>query len=400
MEYGGSPALDPPSPEDEVDIIAALKQSDRVSSISLTVTRSLLEKSSAIERPFSELEDLVLLSRNRRGLTLPSAFQCGTRLRSLRLTRIALSSLPQLLYSSRKLVDLQLHEVLNPLSISPAVLTKAFSGMAQLRSLSLHFLPTTIHIGASLPSTLGKRVVLPALARLSFRGISDYLEDLVAEIDAPRLGDIDVTFFNESVSGFSNLREFIDRTGMPKSHRRVDILSSESAISISLIQPGATACLKLQLYCKPLTLQLYKMAQMCSQFSTSLLSVEDLRINVTRLSMGQPGNNSKRWQGLILHFGGTKYIYVAGPQDYSTTIMRALQLSERRETLLPTLHKLRIQEPGTRYAPLRQAAVSLMASRRLSGRLIVEYERLWINNPGGKGSTYAQCQQHSLTCFD
>ena len=39
MEYGGSPALDPPAPEDEDNIMAAIKQSDRVSHISLTVTR-------------------------------------------------------------------------------------------------------------------------------------------------------------------------------------------------------------------------------------------------------------------------------------------------------------------------------------------------------------------------
>ena len=62
MEYGGLPTLDPPVPEDEDNIITALKQSDRVISISLTVTSSLMEKLSAIEKPFSELQDLVLLS--------------------------------------------------------------------------------------------------------------------------------------------------------------------------------------------------------------------------------------------------------------------------------------------------------------------------------------------------
>jgi hypothetical protein len=59
VQYGGSPNLDPPAPEDDDNIIAALKQSDRVSSINLTVTRSLLEKLSAISEPFSELEELV-----------------------------------------------------------------------------------------------------------------------------------------------------------------------------------------------------------------------------------------------------------------------------------------------------------------------------------------------------
>ena len=52
VEYGGSPMLDPPAPEDEDNIMVALMRSDRVSSISLIFTNTLLEKLSAIERPF------------------------------------------------------------------------------------------------------------------------------------------------------------------------------------------------------------------------------------------------------------------------------------------------------------------------------------------------------------
>ena len=50
-------------------MIAVLKQSDRVSSITLTVTTSLLDKLYTIERPFLELEDLTLLSRDSMPLT-------------------------------------------------------------------------------------------------------------------------------------------------------------------------------------------------------------------------------------------------------------------------------------------------------------------------------------------
>ncbi|KAH9057836.1 hypothetical protein EDB87DRAFT_974532 [Lactarius vividus] len=142
VHHGGSLALNPPAPEDEDNIMAALNQSDRVSSISLTVTSSLLEKLSAIERPFSQLEDLVLLSRDSVRQTLPSAFRWGTRLRCLHSTRIAFPALLHLLYSSRNLVDLQLHEVINPWHFSPEALTDALSGTPRLRSLSLHLLTT------------------------------------------------------------------------------------------------------------------------------------------------------------------------------------------------------------------------------------------------------------------
>ena len=48
----------PPATEDEDNIMAALKQSDRVISISLIVTSTLLEKLSSIGSPFSELQEL------------------------------------------------------------------------------------------------------------------------------------------------------------------------------------------------------------------------------------------------------------------------------------------------------------------------------------------------------
>lgn len=78
VEYGGSRGLDPPTPEDEDNIIAAVKQSDRIGSISLTVTNSLLEKLSAIKRPFPKLEDLIILTQDSPWLALPSSFGWGT----------------------------------------------------------------------------------------------------------------------------------------------------------------------------------------------------------------------------------------------------------------------------------------------------------------------------------
>lgn len=129
VRYGGPPALDPPAPNDEDNVMAALKRSDRVSSISLTVTRSLLEKTFTIKETFSELEELFLLSRDNIQVTLPSAFLWGPRLRRLHLTGIGFPSLS---------------------------LTDTLSEMAQLQSLSLHFLPTTNRI--LMPSGLRARL--------------------------------------------------------------------------------------------------------------------------------------------------------------------------------------------------------------------------------------------------
>ena len=49
VQYGGSPALGSPDPEDEDNNMTALERSDRVISLSLTVASSLRKKLSAIE---------------------------------------------------------------------------------------------------------------------------------------------------------------------------------------------------------------------------------------------------------------------------------------------------------------------------------------------------------------
>ncbi|KAH9034426.1 hypothetical protein EDB84DRAFT_65405 [Lactarius hengduanensis] len=372
VQYGGSLALDPPAPEDEDNIMVTLKQPDRVNSISLTVTSSLLEKLPAIEKPFSQLEDLVLLSQDNVRQTLPRTFRWGPRLRCLHSTRVAFPAFPHLLYSSRNLVDLQLHEVINPRHFSPEGLADALSGTPQLRSLSLHLLTTANHIRLDLapPPPPEERTVLPVLNCLNFRGIAEYLEGLVARIDAPRLGDIEITLFNGFIFGPSELSKFIDRIEMQKSPLRAEILSSERAISISVTQSEASTRLELQVSCKPLARQLSYLAEICDGLSAFLLGVEHLRISAT-----QPPRNDRNhriWAKLISPFRGAKCVHVAG--DHSKDIVRALQLLYRSP---PALHRLHIAQPGPRHAPLREAVVSFVTSCRLSGHsMAVECEQL------------------------
>jgi hypothetical protein len=387
MRYGGSRELDPPTPEDERNILTALRQTGRVVSISLTISRSLLEKLYTIQdKPLSELEDLVLLSQDGVTMTLPGAFRWGSRLRRLHSIGIVFPSLLQLLSSSRNLVDLHLHKVLNPSLISPKVLTILLAGMTQLRSLSLHFF-SAYHY----PTPPRKRVVLPVLAHLDFRGNAEYLASLVTGIDAPRLGHIEVAFSNVETWDLSKISEFIGRIGIHRSHRRADILSSDDAISISFTQTRAPTCFKLQLLYETIDLQLYYISRVCVYFSAFLHDVEDLCIRVGRRSRRKDSLDGEQWLEPINLLTGVKWIHVAG--NFSTQIVRALQQPET--AALSALQGLYIPQPGPRHTPLREAVVSFMTSRRLSGHLIaVEYEQL--THTSEIGTTYAQFLQPLL----
>ena len=390
LEYGGSLALDPPSPEDELNIIAAFKRSDRVSSISLTITTSLLHKLLyMIKKPFLELEDLIILSRDS-VLTLPTSFLWGPRLRRLHLTRIALPPLLQLLSSSRNLVDLRLHEVLKPryyLIEELTELTNALSGMVQLQSLSLHFLFTGYYLP---PPRHDRRIDLPALTHLSLRGSAKFLERLILSIDAPRLKDTQVTVDGKLIYNFSKLGEFVNRIEINKSHHQLHILSSEDAISISLTQPRDSTCFKLQLLSWELDSQLFAMSYILRHFSAFLLNVEDLRISVTQTSSQEDSLCSERWLGLLKLFTGVKWLHLDGIHaNHSTAIVRALREAHRQhKTVRSALHKLYL--PHTpHHAPLSEAVVSFMASFWRSGSPIgVEYGRTYsISEQHGRGTS-------------
>ncbi len=370
--------LEPPTPEDEDNIMAALKLSDRVSSISLTTTSPLLAKLSAVQEPFLELEQLVLLSQENVQLTLPGTFRWGPRLSILRTTRVAIPSLPRLLLPSRGLTELQLDEIPSPGYFSPEAFVNALSGMTQLRTLSLHFysFPSRRNY-LSLPPPPEERVVLPALVYLKYRGTSKYLDCLAARIDAPRLGDIDITFFNQPTMDASQLCQFIDRIEIHNIHRQADILTSERAVSISTSQPGAPTRLKLGISSEQLDWQLASLAQICTHFSPLILRVEGLAIGTTELSslQGDIDSDGEQWVALIRSFSSAKDFRVAG--ELATCILSALaepNANGEHSVWLPALRTLSLSGvEWTVTGPLGEAVESFIDSRRLSGSPIEVY---------------------------
>jgi hypothetical protein len=380
VEYFAFSLFNPHTPWDEENILNALKQSNRVISIRLTLTNSLLKKLSSIEGQFSELEELVLHVRSQSfgQLTLPNTFRLGTRLRRLHSTGVVFSAPLRLLSSSKDLVDIQLHEI-SDRYVLPQALADALSGMAHLRSLSLSVLSTTNHTRVPPPSEkhIVNRVIISSLSILKYRGTSGYLDSLLAGLDAlldvPYLAKIEITFFDETQFYVSNLVKVINRTEIWNLHDlKADILFSEDTVSIST--ELVPTCLKFQVLCGPLEQQMLSIVRLCLQFPAFCLRVEDLRIGATPLSTSQhnapliPGN----WAPLISLFRAAKCVHLAG--DIATEIVRNVQRLWWGAGPLPVLTKLCVCGPGPRSTPLRQAVVSLMVDLRLSGRPIeVEY---------------------------
>ena len=346
--------------------MAALEQFDRVCFISLTISRSLVKKLSTISGPFSELEELFLLSQFNVLVTLPSAFWWGHHLRTLHSTRIAFPSLPQLLSPCQDLVDLQLHEIPGVGYFSPEAFADALCGMTQLQTLSLHFLslpPRRSYL--CLPPRPEDRVVLPALTCLKYRGISKYLDSLVARIDAPLLSGIDVTFFNQPTLDSSQLGLFIDRIEVQRSLRRADIVFSRGTISITLTQPGTLAKLGLKISCEQLDWQLSSICQVCNHFRLFISRIEDLGIDTTGSSSVPDDMDGEQWVRLILAFRSAEDFRLAG--ELATDILGALRpVDEEHKTILPALRSLHVEEPLTMFGPFLDTIKSIITQRQLT----------------------------------
>jgi hypothetical protein len=373
VSYGGSPKLNPPAPADNENIMAALKRTDRVGSISLTVTNSLLKYLSTISEPFSMLEELVLLSRVNVQVIPPSAFRWGPRLRTLHLTsfRVPFPALLQHSSPPTSLVDLQLHEIPRVGYFPPDAFVNALSELSQLETLSLHFLtlpPRRTFV--SLPPHPSRRITLPSLTCLKYRGSSTYLDSFVARIDAPRLGDIGITFFDQLTMDTSHIGRFIERIESLTSLDRADIQTSARAISICCSTPGALTQLNLQISCERLDWQLFSLTQICDHFSPFLLRVQDLGISSIQSASERADVDGQQWRDLLHAFGGAEDFRLASA--HATDILWALFSSDDAHatstTVLPSLCNLRIQKRIPISNPLSKAKQSFITSRRLSGR--------------------------------
>ncbi|KAH9072254.1 hypothetical protein EDB83DRAFT_2673352 [Lactarius deliciosus] len=289
---------------------------------------------------FTELEELIILSRDNVQLTFPDAFQSGQRLRTLQLTRIAIPTLPQLLSPSTGIVDLQLHEIPNVRYFPPEVFANALSEMTQLETLSLHFIsfpPRRRYL--SLPPPSEEFVVLPTLTCLKYRGTRKYLGNFVTRIDAPRLGDIE----------------------MQTSLSRADIQTSARAICLS--NPGTR--LDLQISCEQLDWQLSSITQIRIRFSSFLSRVENLGIVMAQRSTVQDDMDKEQWAELIRAFGDIKEFRVVSNLQRTSCVL-CVQSRGANYCMFPSLRTLGLPELMQTHGPLWEAAQSFFTSRRLS----------------------------------
>jgi hypothetical protein len=187
------------------DFIITLKHSNRLGRVSPWAReneRLNWEKVfAAMQVPFPELTDLRLFSAPRQTSpdpVIPDSFLGGSApcLQHFELKGIPFPGLPKLLLSATHLVHLRLLNIPRFGFIPPEAMVALLSVLSNLDTLEsdFNFQQSFRDLEIrSLPPP--NRSILPALDKFNFKGIPEYLEDLVTYIDAPQLKYFNIKFF-------------------------------------------------------------------------------------------------------------------------------------------------------------------------------------------------------------
>ncbi|KAH9037544.1 hypothetical protein EDB84DRAFT_1138083 [Lactarius hengduanensis] len=226
----------PITPNDEDNIISALEHRDRVCDVGLVeLGSSRLEKLvTMMQEPFPVLARLYICSILKDLPSIPAKFLGGSApcLQEISLSRIPF---PTLLLSVSDLVRLDLSDIPATGYVSPEAMVACLATLPRLDHLAIGFRSDTSRPDRIRPLPM-TRTVLPALTSFHFVGASEYLEDLVAQIDGPQLNQITIEYLRLVDYQATQLSKFIDRSVGPKLtlSRHAGVLFSGRSVMFSV----------------------------------------------------------------------------------------------------------------------------------------------------------------------
>jgi hypothetical protein len=322
----------------------------------------------AMQQPFPALTRLWLRAKGETVPIIPASFLGGSapRLQKLWLNYVSFPELPKLLLSATRLVRVDLWNIPHLGYISPEAVITSLSGLTRLEKLGIGFeSPRSRPDQKSrrpLPQT---RTLLPVLTKLEFQGVSEYLEVLVARIDAPLLDDLTVSFFHEPIFNTLQLTQFINRTNFQAHDQARVVFDPDFDVWITLPQAFGRK-LRVETNCYPPD-QLSSLAQICSSsFPLALISaVEHLYIQSRFRKMHwQDDIESSQWLELLHPFTAVTDLYLS--QESVSCIAPVLQelVRERVTEVLPALQTLFLEEKLP-SGPIQDAIGQFVAERQL-----------------------------------
>jgi hypothetical protein len=380
------------SPNDEGNFFAILEHRDRICEINLATTPVLFERSTALRQgPFPALEQLRLKSPDStyRPLLLPTTFLGPSvpRLRDIQLVGVAFPTLPHFLLSTRDLVSLQLINIPSTNSFSVEMLVNHLPVLTQLKVFEIRFDSWT-HANSPLPSVVPDHGVLQSLTEFRFKGVCEYLEYLVAKLDAPSLQKFSIEFFDRPSFDIQKLAQFIGRTEGLRSPRKatIELTVSDIVIVQQFQESPCRLRIGLGISCRALDRRVYSLSNICRHLLPFLTNVEQLDIKAFYFSSlgSRPHEqmvDSAQWLELFRSFPGVKALGASGVlvRNIASALERAAT-GEAAKDMFPALCDLRFN--GTREY-MSEIIESFVAARQPSDQRLGSAHRIrregWVD---------------------
>jgi hypothetical protein len=323
-----------------------------------------------LDRPLQALTGLSLEMIEDGDSVVPDNFLGGyaPSLRTLLLKMIAFPALPKLLLSTTQLVTLQLSSIPRIGYISPGIMATCLAALPNLKQLGLEFHSPDISADAdedivqsSPPSPT--RAVLCSLTSFHFKGISQYLEDLLAQVDTPVLQTLSATF-HDSITHIPQLLRFTDCAGRlsPPIRALVEFDYSKVILKFNLLDG-----FKLAIICNQL--QVSSTARVCRALSHLVSRVERLDLQGNRFLLHSVVS-CRTWLEFFQPFVAVQTLYVsAGVWPEVVRVLRDL-IGDRATEVLPELCILFV-ERFQKSCYEQESIQSFIAARTLSNHPVV-----------------------------
>ena len=189
-------------------------------------------------------------------------------------------------------------------------------------------------------------------------GVSEYLEDLVARIDAPLLDTFEIVFFHQLIFDTPQLAQFLART--PNTQPLVE---ARIVFSDRLVVVTSPRNFSLGISCSQSDWQLSCLTQVCnSSFPEAFIpTVEHLYIYTSELHW-QDDIDGNQWLEVLHPFTAVKYLYLS--REFTSCMAPTLQ--ELAGEVLPSLQNLFLEDLHPSGGPVQGAIWKFVVARQLT----------------------------------
>ncbi|KAI0258236.1 hypothetical protein BC834DRAFT_975357 [Gloeopeniophorella convolvens] len=338
--------------KDEDGILRAMKQSRRLRHVDIKAPYRTVQRISAAMNgylPLLEVFKIFVMSRgsNERlpastSFIFPSTFS-APRLTSIQLERLVPLIKPPASLHSPALERHHLYDIPSAVLLPPELLVELLSAMPLLGFLNIRFQFPGLHRGTATAATISpstrSRISLPRLVSFHFNGAREYCDDLMSQISAPSLSDLDVRLFNRLPIALPN-------AGSPSCRFWRSLFATSTDVSIVFLDDSVYACSGSRIWevlSRRFDWQVASLAEFFQSLDPALLNVDNLGLlALSDRTSPRDASEPEDWCNLLRPFSNVKKLRVqrALRHDVSRSLMSngALSLD-----LLPELQTLGLE---------------------------------------------------------